>query len=898
MIREYLPGPRFATLCKVGYLRVVLICILAASCAPAAEIPTEPAFTNTIGMKFVRVEPGTFEMGQVKTPLPPEVLPEYRGRGLFDNLSEGDFDEKPVHTVRISEPFHIGVCEVTNKQYELFDAEHKELRGRRGVSNEDDEAVTYVSWYDARAFCQWLSDKEGLPYRLPTEAEWEYACRAGTTTNYHAGDILPEAFRRRGILLEVGKTAANAWGIYDMHSNVEEWCHDWYGPYTDVAQSDPVGYVRGDFRVLRGGSHSTDIYYLRSANRMGALPEDKHWLIGFRVVLGELPDTGPLPVPRSPLYQRYVIQRDPAEASKGPHSDKPYFKGPRKYVRIPTEANGPLFAGHNHDPAIVECPNGDLLAIWYTCVAEKGRELAQAVSRLRWGAEQWGPASPFWDVPDRNDHAPAMWFDGNDTIYHITGMSFAGGHSLTAVVMRSSKDSGATWSGARIILPDYASGRMPSEPVFRMNDGAIALAVDHSGPWGNGSDLWISRDEGFTWSNPGGHISGIHAGVAQLADGWLLGFGREGEMVKEGRKREMESMPMSISTDGGKSYTWHETEFPPIGGGQRPALLRLKEGPLFLASFANTGTTVTDSSGRQREVRGLYGAVSEDGGKTWPYKRLITDDGPGRAAECTGGGLFIMSGRNAEYRGYLAVCQSADGLVHLISSREHYAFNLKWLMTAPPPVSWPPVGGKRVVESFNGPEWFDADGWVDYHSYVGGFNGRGQYTINSLTHHHGINRIVGKGSFEANLAFSRIHYNPVRDRVSEGLAIWIKDDRSQFVGLAVKEDHIKLEVRDAHTTSPLPGARHGTGRGWMWEREQARYPKLPRSAKLKFIWNEKKRQMRVYYGLDGAEPVNEVPQSEAGIYFARPFSESTAIYILMSNGRIDVDHFELEPLNL
>ncbi|HUW19307.1 MAG TPA: SUMF1/EgtB/PvdO family nonheme iron enzyme [Sedimentisphaerales bacterium] len=896
MTGKYRAGPCFAILGKTG-LPAVLLCMLVAT-ALSAEMPTDSEFTNSIGMKFVRLRPGKFVMGQLRAPLPPEILPEFRGRGLFDNLSEGDFDEKPVHSVKITRPFYIGVYEVTNKQYELFDAEHKELRGKNGFSREDDEAVINVSWYDAQAFCRWLSDKDGLPYRLPTEAEWEYACRAGTKTNYYAGDILPDAFLNRGSSLHVGMTPANAWGIYDMHGNVEEWCLDWYGPYKDIAQTDPVGYVQGDFRVVRGGGHSTDVYYLRSANRMGALPEDKTWLMGFRIVLGELPDTGPLPAPRPPLYQRYVIQRDAAAAAAGTDADKPCFKGPRKYVKIPTEANGPLFAAHNHDPAIVECPNGDLLAIWYTCVAEKGRELAQAVSRLRRGAEEWEPASRFWDVPDRNDHAPALWFDGKDTIYHFNGMSFGGGHGVTAVVMRTSEDSGATWSRARIILPDYASGRMPSEPVFRMNDGAIALAVDHSGPWGNGSDLWISRNEGFTWSNPGGHVAGIHAGVAQLKDGRLVGFGREGEIVTNGRKQEMKSLPMSISEDGGNSYTWHETEFPPIGGAQRLVLLRLQKGPLFLASFANTGTNVTDAAGQQRQVRGLYGAVSEDGGKTWPYKRLITDDGPGRQAECTGGGLFIMSGRNAEYRGYLAVCQSADGLINLISSREHYAFNLKWLRTPPPPLSAPPVRVERVVESFNGPKRFDADGWVDYHSYVGGFNGRGQYTINSMTHHNGINRIIGAGSFEVTLAVSKIHYNPVRDRVSEGLAIWIKDDRSRFVAVAIKEDHIKLEVTDAETASPPPGAQHRTGRGWMWEKEQARYDKPPRSAKLKFIWNEQSKQMRVFYGLDGAEAVNELPQSEAGICFAKPFSESTVIYILMSNGTIDVDHFEIRPVNL
>jgi formylglycine-generating enzyme required for sulfatase activity len=868
----------------------------------AAEMPTEREYTNSIGMKLVRIEAGTFQMGQLKTPLPPEILPVYRGRGLFDNLNEGDFDERPIHTAKVTRPFYMSIFEVTNFQYELFDPEHKKLRGKGGFSKNDEEAVIYVNWYDAQAFCRWLSEREGLgpgplSYRLPTEAEWEYACRAGTTSHYHTGDTLPEAFLRKGASLEVGKSPANIWGLYDMHGNVEEWCHDWYGPYKTDCQIDPVGYACGDFRVLRGGSHSTSVYYLRSANRMAALPEDKQWLIGFRVVLGELPDTAPLPAPPAPLNQRDVLRRDPAVVTRCPEPDKPYFSGPRKYVRIPTQANGPVFAGHNHDPAIVECPNGDLLAIWYTCVAEKGREMAQAASRLRWGAQQWEPASPFWDVPDRNDHAPALWFDGDKTIYHFTAMSFAWGHHSAALVMRTSKDNGATWSRARVIRADYTSDHMPSEPVFRMRDGGIALTVDHSGPWGNGSDLWISRDEGLTWNNPGGHITGIHAGVAQLQDGRLLGFGREGEIVTDEGKQIMRSMPISISSDGGKSYSYHETEFPPIDGGQRPVLIRLKEGPLFLASFADTGIKITDSAGKRREVRGLYGAVSPDEGKTWPYKRLISDDGRGQAVECTGGGLFIMSGRNAEYRGYLSVCQSADRLIHLISSRQHYAFNLKWLMTPAGPASAPPVRVRPVVETFTGPDDFDADGWVDYHSYTGGFNGCGQYTINSKTHHNGINRIIGEGSLEITLAVKDIHYNPVGDRVSEGLAIWMKDDRPRFLSLAIKEDHIKLEVRDAQKSSPMPGARL-TGRGWTLGTQQGRYLRPPTSANIKFIWNENSKRMRIFYGLNGAKATTELPASTTGLYFGRALTESTTFYILMSNGRINIDHFEIKPITL
>ena len=200
----------------------------------AGEMPTGREYTNSIGMKFVRIGPGTFRMGQLDTPLPPEVIVE----GL-DFLREGDFDEKPVHTVTITRPFYVGVCEVTNLQYELFDTSHKSLRGKEGLSSDDNEAVINVSWYDAQAFCRWLSDKEDRPYRLPTEAEWEYACRAGTTTAYHTGDSLPEEFHKNARLswfpdpvrrrkdaepvsLAVAQTAANPWGLHDMHGNVEE----------------------------------------------------------------------------------------------------------------------------------------------------------------------------------------------------------------------------------------------------------------------------------------------------------------------------------------------------------------------------------------------------------------------------------------------------------------------------------------------------------------------------------------------------------------------------------------------------------------------------------------------------------------------------------------------------
>jgi len=833
----------------------------------ASRIPTGKSYTNFIGMKFVRIEPGTFRMGNLTKTLPFDMMPEDGGPGIrMDHLQSGDFDEKPVHRVTITRPFYMGIFEVTNYQYELFDPTHKRLRGKdEGLSTEDNEAVINVTWYNTQAFCRWLCDQEGLPYRLATEAEWEYACRAGTTSNFYTGEYLPQKERKHQWLirdaedvdLHVGMNPANPWGLYDMHGNVEEWCYDWYGPYAADAQKDPVGYAVGDFRVTRGGSHSTYIYYLRSANRMGAMPEDSHWLLGFRVVLGELPDTQPLAPPPRPLNQRNVEQRNPASVLTAPDPHKPYFEGPRPFVVMPPSSSGPVFALHNHDPAIVECPNGDLVACWYSCLAEKNRELCQAGSRLRWGAKEWEPASPFWDVPDRNDHAPAMWYDGKDTIYHFSGMSFGSGYGPMVVIMRTSKDSGATWSRARIALPGHRKGHMPIEAVFRMQDNSIALTSDAS------PTLWYSHNEGLTWQSCRGAIRGDHPGVAQLDDGRLYGLTRD--VVVEGR------MPYVISTDNGKNWDYKPSDFPPIHGGQRLVLLKLREGPLFFASMADKGIMITDADGVRRSVRGLFAAVSTDDGKTWPYKRLVTDDDPGRGVGSTNGYVFTMSQRTGEHLGYFAVCQGTNRLIHLISSRQHYTFNLKWAMTPAPGLKYPPMPVKHIVETFTGPE-FDNHGWIEYKSFTGRFTGQGAYSIDSPGRQSGINRAVGAGSFEAYFVLKNFHFHP-KGRSFQGAGLIFEDGLAAKQGVYIRENDMGLG-----------------------ESPDIKYEKAPNIVKIKTVWNLKKRRWRVFYGFNGEEPVNEVPRSAAGIYMDTPFTEGVGCAILAQNGGLEVAHCEITPL--
>ena len=663
-------------------------------------------FTNSLGMIIRRIEPGRFLMGNDR-PLADEIV-------RLGHWRYGNLDERPVHWVTITEPFGLSETPVTNAQYEQFDPAHRELRGKMGFSTDDDEAVVFVNWHDAVRFCEWLSEREEKPYRLPTEAEWEYACRAGTTTAYHTGDTLPPEFLTNAgsvwyptvrnpdidhpVPLPVGKTPPNAWGLRDMHGLVEEWCGDWYGAYEEHVYVNPVGPTFGDFRVTRGGSHSTEAYYLRSANRSGCLPEERHWYVGFRVAMGDEPQ--PARVRNADWIERHqwnVISTVPESIETGPDADSPCFAGPLEYVNIPHDSFGPLYGTHNHDPGFAVCPNGDLLAIWYTCVEEPGRELGIAASRRRFDrvagrlAPTWDEPSIFWDAPGKNDHAPALWSDGA-RLYHFNGLSAGATWGPLATILRTSDDSGATWSSARIIIPEYGPRHMPIAGVFALRDGTIVLPCDTPGGGKEGVEpgtaLWLSQDGGETWYDAGGTIAGIHAGVVELADGSLLAYGRG---------RDIDGMmARSVSNDRGKTWQYDASPFPGIRSGQRIVLMRMKgacdhgSDPLVLVSFAKepldspNAFRITDASGAKRPITGMFAAVSFDDGATWPFARPVTDDGPDRFISCMDGRAQRFGRSRAEWNGYLAGAQAANGVVHVISSWNEYAFNLAWLCERPP----------------------------------------------------------------------------------------------------------------------------------------------------------------------------------------------------------------------
>jgi hypothetical protein len=259
--------------------------------------------------------------------------------------------------------------------------------------------------------------------------------------------------------------------------------------------------------------------------------------------------------------------------------------------------------------------------------------------------------------------------------------------------MRTSRDNGVTWTPPRAIDDVFTRRHQVISGMFMTKAGVLIQNCD-AVPGGNGGTaLHISRDGGKTWIDPGkgkpapkfteggkgeGTIAGIHAKVAELGDGRLLAFGR-GDTIN-GR------MPMSISSDLGKTWTYKASPFPPISGGQRLVLKRLREGPLLFVSFTSprgrpgaSGMTFVDQKGKEFTGYGLYAAVSFDDGKTWPVRKLLT---PGRG-EFDGGAWtkkFTATPTRAEHGGYLAATQTPDGVIHLISSRLHYRFNLPWLV--------------------------------------------------------------------------------------------------------------------------------------------------------------------------------------------------------------------------
>lgn len=311
---------------------------------PTQSDGAPPPWVNSLGMPFVRVPAGVFQMGG----LPPvdvmaAIYPQLERKRLTDLI-----DEIPAHEVRISRPFYLGQHEVTVGQFRRFielsgyqpeseadgtggygyNAHYDPATTERGdafegrdpryswrnpgFEQDSDHPVVNVTWNDAQALAQWLTRTEGHTYRLPTEAEWEYACRAGTRTLYPHGDdpkglvnvantfdqaaapLWPRWHQQvlpgddgHAFTAPVGSYAPNALGLYDMLGNAWEWVSDWHDDnyYAQSPHDDPQGPANGSVRVRRGGSWHTWSLYARCGFRNWNTPQTRYTLVGMRLVM-------------------------------------------------------------------------------------------------------------------------------------------------------------------------------------------------------------------------------------------------------------------------------------------------------------------------------------------------------------------------------------------------------------------------------------------------------------------------------------------------------------------------------------------------------------------------------------------------------------------------------------
>jgi formylglycine-generating enzyme required for sulfatase activity len=255
--------------------------------AEADRVKAPVAFENPIGMRFVLIPSGTFQMGS-----PADEL--------------GREEDETLHPVTLTRPYYLQTTEVTNRQYRRWKPDHDsgaEPDGSHSL-NGDDQPVVQVSFDDAMAFVAWLNGKEaGRAYRLPTEAEWERACRAGTSTPFWWGNWISseqanyfwnetpydEGRKReqRNATVAVGSLPANPWGLFEMHGNASEWCSDWYDDrdYPPGPATDPQGPPPSGSHLRRGGAFNGELaHLLRAAFRIGVEGEGAtRQYVGFRV---------------------------------------------------------------------------------------------------------------------------------------------------------------------------------------------------------------------------------------------------------------------------------------------------------------------------------------------------------------------------------------------------------------------------------------------------------------------------------------------------------------------------------------------------------------------------------------------------------------------------------------
>jgi formylglycine-generating enzyme required for sulfatase activity len=483
----------------------------------AAPLLAQPAPT----IPMARIPAGSFIMGAGSDALPPAVT---SGFGVMSTRpAHGDFDEVPAHGVTIGHAFFIAIHLITVKEFQQFDASYKP------VAAYPDYAAS-ISYNQAVAFCAWLSKETGKPYRLPTEAEWEYAQRAGTETPFFTGDTPPSPGQ------------ANSWGVV-IGEGTPEWVADWYGPYPSAPLVDPTGPLHGYFRVVRGGGldfrksgapsdrssspgskskpdetyPAMAPYFMRSANRASMAPSyaSSESNIGFRVVQAPMPE--PNPSSASHYFFWTDVKQTPIDIAEGPDPAKPFYHLHELFPNLNSQSMPDVgwriglargLGVNYHNSAVQVLANGDVVAAYYnTPHNEDDPDQTVMVMRRRAGAEEWDIPEPWPTFADAACAAPVFWND-RGRLWLFFGFPRLIGAPPFAFT--TSNDNGAAWSP--IEFPHFTApiGRYVSQPVnsiVRAKDGTIYIPTDSTGRGAGGlsaaSAVWATRNNGKTWFDTG-----------------------------------------------------------------------------------------------------------------------------------------------------------------------------------------------------------------------------------------------------------------------------------------------------------------------------------------------------------------------------------------------------------
>jgi len=660
-------------------------------------------------------------------------LPGRKAGERQDETAKSDYDEVPRRRVTITKPFYISQTEVTISQFRQFKADYPGY----------DKFIPYasgVSWEDAAAFCKWLSDKEGRPYRLPTEAEWEYACRAGTTTPFSSGNRIPE------------HETANPWGLKNMHTGVREWCLDWYAVYPEEPEVDPVGPADGWTKVVRGGSLDWTVedspFYARSANRSALgpafgpppleyqlkqlqnarltfnLPEQVleesyrqyqierledtdvtlnealntpfrytglryRWSIrtsgfipgrhevGFRLVMAPMPDSSPRRF-EPPFVHRCVKQSTP-QITQGPDPEKPYYR---------TRLLFPDFGGASLETAWslgLEQGYGGGHHNSGLGVLPNGDLLAFYYNTI-FGGERGACVSIMsmrfrrggdeWDMP-------SSWPDHVDcddegpVIFNDNGMLW---------LFWGSPRQMAGYPFQYVKSEDNGATWGPvNYPLFDKRVGPYAAQPINSAFRDSKDTIYLAVDGSHSpitselfASKDNGRTWYDTGGRTYGRHSTFIALEDDTIMAFAGKQAEINGFhPINLSRDGGKTYEIIPSTLPALGGGTRASLIELASGRLFYV-----GDMHLNSYRKLTPEQAPPGFVGDGA-----YVALSDDMGKTwRARKLTGGNVLDDQGKPVRVHtvSYVTARQGPDGMIHIITSHNHpdlhFELNEAWIL--------------------------------------------------------------------------------------------------------------------------------------------------------------------------------------------------------------------------